>query len=170
MTDEERQRIRSYLQAQGSKLSPPELVEKVRAAMDELRTALDAVPAARFLAPPASGEWSANDVMGHVVQAGAHFGGNIMRVLEGGAASPAVADGIEAGAPAHTAAEWWDLLAADRARLFEGVLHADPGAHLDRAIGHPMFGPLSWRETLLFLRLHDLDHAGQLRKIAAASA
>ena len=30
-----------------------------------------------------------------------------------------------------------------------------------------MFGPLNWRETLLFLRLHDLDHAGQLRKIAA---
>ena len=31
-----------------------------------------------------------------------------------------------------------------------------------------MFGGLNWRETILFLRLHDLDHAGQLRKIAAA--
>ena len=31
-----------------------------------------------------------------------------------------------------------------------------------------MFGPLTWREALLFLRLHDLDHAGQLRKIATA--
>jgi hypothetical protein len=31
-----------------------------------------------------------------------------------------------------------------------------------------MFGPLSWRETLLFTRLHDLDHAGQLQKIAVA--
>lgn len=33
-----------------------------------------------------------------------------------------------------------------------------------------MFGPLTWRETLLFTRLHDLDHAGQLQKIAAALA
>jgi hypothetical protein len=31
-----------------------------------------------------------------------------------------------------------------------------------------MFGPLTWRETLLFTRLHDLDHADQLQKIATA--
>ena len=37
-------------------------------------------------------------------------------------------------------------------------------------IEHPMFGPLTWRETLLFTRLHDLDHAGQLQKIATALA
>ena len=30
--------------------------------------------------------------------------------------------------------------------------------------------PLNWRETLLFMRLHDLDHAGQLDKIAATLA
>ena len=35
---------------------------------------------------------------------------------------------------------------------------------------HPFFGPLTWREALLFLRLHDLDHAGQLSRIAAALA
>jgi hypothetical protein len=40
----------------------------------------------------------------------------------------------------------------------------------DQRIEHPMFGPLTWRETLLFTRLHDLDHAGQLQKIAAAFA
>ena len=36
MTDEQ-QRIRSYLQAQGAKLTPAEMVEKVQAAMRELR-------------------------------------------------------------------------------------------------------------------------------------
>jgi hypothetical protein len=35
-------------------------------------------------------------------------------------------------------------------------------------VEHPFFGPLNWRETLLFMRLHDLDHAGQLKQIAAA--
>lgn len=41
---------------------------------------------------------------------------------------------------------------------------------LDQTIDHGMFGSLNWRETLLFLRLHDLDHAGQLGKIAGALA
>ena len=53
-----------------------------------------------------------------------------------------------------------------RGALFTRVLGADPDEHPDRVIAHPMFGALNWREALLFLRLHDLDHAGQLRKIA----
>src|SRR6266478_2540055 len=139
MTDEER-RIRSYLQAQAAKLSPAEVVEKVRAAMAELRAALFAVPVGRFTVRPADDEWSADEVMAHVVSAGAHFGGAIARILD-------------AGAPARPPAAWWDLLVQDRTVLFEHVLRADPDAHLDRAIEHGMFGPLNWRETLLFLRL-----------------
>ena len=164
-TDEER-RIRSYLQAQGAKLSPAQAIEKVRAAMEEVQTALFAVPADRFAARPFADEWSANEVMAHVVSAGAHFARGIMRILEGGAAGPAVADRIEAGAPTRDPSDWWELLVRDRTALFDQVTRADPGAHLDRALEHGMFGPLTWRETLLFLRLHDLDHAGQLRKIA----
>jgi hypothetical protein len=168
-TDEER-RIRSYLRAQGAKLSPAELVEKVRSAMEEVRAALYVVPTDRFAARPFAGEWSANEVMAHVVSAGAHFAGGITRILDGGAAGPAVVDRVEAGVPTRTAEEWWNLLVRDRTALFERVLRADPGAHLDRAIEHGMFGPLTWREALLFLRLHDLDHAGQLRKIAESWA
>ena len=71
---------------------------------------------------------------------------------------------------ARTAAEWCDLLARVREALFERVLRADPLAHLETPIEHGMFGPLNWRETLLFMRLHDLDHARQLQKIAATLA
>ena len=106
MTDEQL-RIRGYLQAQGAKLPPPDLVERVRAAMGQVREAVTAVPAARFTERPATDEWSANEVMAHVVTAGSHFAERIV-------------------------------------------------------------GALNWREALLFLRLHDLDHAGQLQKIAAA--
>jgi len=35
---------------------------------------------------------------------------------------------------------------------------------------HPWFGEFSWREWLLFMRVHDLDHARQLQAIAAAFA
>jgi len=55
----------------------------------------------------------------------------------------------------------------DREALFERVLRADPLAYLKTPIEHGMFGTLNWRETLLFMRLHDLDHARQLQKIAA---
>ena len=66
MTDEQA-RIRSYLEAQGAKLSPAAIIDKVRAAMADLRTATEGVPAARFCERPASDDWSANEVMAHVV-------------------------------------------------------------------------------------------------------
>jgi hypothetical protein len=166
MNDEER-RIRGYLQAQGAKLAPAAIVDKVRAAMEQLRSAAAAVPAARFGEAPEPGEWSANEVMAHVLAAGARFGGDIVRVLDGGSAA-APAPSRETAAPSRTADEWSALLARDRDSLFARVLAADPAARLDAPIDHGMFGTLNWRETLLFLRLHDLDHAGQLQKIAAA--
>ncbi len=166
MTDEQR-RILGYLQAQGAKLSPAQVIDKVRAAMAEVKTAALAVPAARFAERPAADDWSANEVMAHIVKAGAHFGNGIARILDGAPAGP-VADRIEAGAPTRSAGEWWSQFQNDREALFDRVLAADPAARLDQAIEHPMFGPLNWRESLLFLRLHDLDHAGQLDKIAAA--
>jgi len=169
MTDEEA-RIRSYLEAQAAKLSPAEVIDKVRAAMEQLRSAALAVPASRFDERPAPDEWSGNDVMAHVVAAGARFGGAIVRILDGAPAAPPAAGGGEARAPALPAALWWERLARDREALFERVLRADARAHLDRTIEHGLFGALNWRETLLFLRLHDLDHAGQLAKIRAALA
>src|SRR6266705_2568254 len=55
MTDEEA-RIRSYLEAQGAKLSPAAIIEKVRAAMAELRAGAESVPPARFYDRPAPEE------------------------------------------------------------------------------------------------------------------
>jgi hypothetical protein len=165
MTDEER-RIRSYLQAQGAKLTPAEVIEKVRAAMADLRRAAAAVPAARFAERPAHDEWSGNEVMAHVVDAGRHFGDAIVRILDGAPRETAPRE--RAAAERKTADEWWALLERDRAALFDRIARADAGGGLDQTVEHPMFGPLNWRETLLFMRLHDLDHAGQLQKIAAA--
>jgi uncharacterized damage-inducible protein DinB len=167
VTDEQL-RIRSYLQAQGAKLAPPDLVDRVRVAMGQVREAVTAVPAARFRERPASDEWSANEVMAHVVKAGAHFADRIVAAIDGRPAGTPVADVIERGAPERTADEWWSTFAAEREAVFARVLGADPAAHLEAVIEHPFFGPLNWREALLFLRLHDLDHAGQLQKIASA--
>ena len=167
MTSEETLRIRGYLTAQGAKLSPDQIVGKVQEAMAQLRAAATAVPPARFTEPPAPGEWSANEVMAHVVEADRRFGGAIVRIL----------DGRPPGEPQDVAArdtrprplaDWWSLLERDRAVLFQRVRSADPMANLQVTIPHPFFGALNWRETLLFIRLHDLDHAGQLTKVAGA--
>jgi uncharacterized damage-inducible protein DinB len=168
MTDEQA-RIRGYLTAQGAKLSPAQIVDKVRAAMDQLRAAARAIPAGRFGERPAAEEWSANEVMAHVVKAGRHFGGAIVRLLDGVPAG-GVRDQLERDVPPRSADAWWAALEQDRAALFARVEAADPGSRLADTVEHPFFGPLNWRETLLFMRLHDLDHAGQLEKIAAALA
>jgi len=169
VTDEQL-RIRGYLQAQGAKLSTADLVERVRVAMGQVHEAVTAVSAARFNERPASDEWSANEVMAHVVTTGARFAERITGAIDGRVPGAAVADVIEHGAPEHTPEEWWSTFASGREALFARVLSADPAAHLERVIEHPFFGALNWREALLFLRLHDLDHAGQLQKIASALA
>lgn len=168
--NEEQQRIRGYLTSQAAKLPPSEIIEKVRAAMAEVRAAAAAVPDARFIERPAAEEWSGNEVMAHVVTTGARFCERITRILDGNTAGSAVADVIEKGVPSRRAEEWWEQLSRDRDALFARVLGADPATNLAHTIEHRFFGPLNWREALLFLRLHDLDHAGQLRKIAEALA
>src|SRR5262245_6527497 len=158
----EQQRIRSYLQAQAAKQTPAELIAKVEAAMADLAKAARAVPAARFGERPEPEEWSGNEVLAHVVAADGYFGGGIVAILDGRPTPPRGGGrGIE-NAPNRTADAWLDILDKQRGTLFDLVRAADPDARLDVTIEHPFFGPLNWREALLFMRLHDLDHAGQI--------
>jgi hypothetical protein len=166
-SDDERQRIRAYLRGQGAKRIPAELVDRVREAMGELSRALATVPTARLYDRPAPEEWSANEVMAHVVEAGRYFGAWIETAIDGRGDGPAMPE-RKGEAPRRTAEEWLGELRRDREALFARVLAADPGARLEPRVPHGWFGPLNWRETLLFFRLHDLDHAGQLAKNAAA--
>jgi hypothetical protein len=166
----EQERIRGYLKAQGAKQTPAEIVGKIETAMVDLAKAARAVPVARFGERPEAEEWSANEVLAHVVAADRYFGGGVVAVLAGRAAPPRGGGRGFEDAPLRTAEAWLEILASQRRTLFAAVAAADPGAAPEVAIEHPFFGPLNWRETLLFTRLHDLDHAGQLGKIVAAFA
>ncbi len=169
MTDEQR-RIKSYLTAQAVKLEPAAIIAKVRDAMAELQAAAVALAPSRFTERPAPEEWSGDEVMAHVLASDAYFGGGIVSILDD---RPPPSPGQRGDAPARAARpaeDWCRTLAREREALFERVRAAPPDSRPDRTIEHGMFGPLTWREALLFLRLHDLDHAGQLRQIAAALA
>lgn len=161
MTDLER--IASYLHAQAAKLSVPELVDKVRNDAYLLRDALVSVSADRFWARPYPDEWSPNEVAAHIVTTSDLFGRAICEIVDGREPTATPLDVMTDGAENRTGVEWWDLHEANRERLFASVLEADPEAHLDKSIYHPMFGNLNWREALLFLRIHDLDHARQIQ-------
>lgn len=167
---EEQLRIRGYLQAQAAKLSIPELVEKVRTDQEQVRLAALAVPPARFGQRPAEGEWSANEVMAHVVDGAHRLDESIRAVVDRGATPDRLEDTIRADVPSRSADAWWADLTAARTRLFERLATAGGDEHLEVTWQHPFFGPLNWREWLLFLRIHDLDHARQMQAITAALA
>lgn len=166
--DPEAERIRGYLQAQAAKLSVSELADKVQADMEQLRVAAVSVPATRFALRPAAGDWSANEVMSHVVEGGRAVGRGIEGVLDTGKKpGPAFVDRMEEAKVERSAGEWWTEFLEDREALFGRVRKATGDEYLDVTWLHPMFGELNWREWLLFLRIHDLDHARQIQALTA---
>src|SRR5438046_1034839 len=108
MTDEQT-RLRGYLQAQGAKQTPTEIIAKVEAAMADLAKAARAVPSARFAERPEPEEWSGNEVLAQVVAADTYFGGGVVAIHE---SRPAPARGEGLGienAPLRTADAWLEI-------------------------------------------------------------
>ena len=166
----ESDRIRSYLIAQASKLSIPDLVAKVRTDSAALKEAGEAVPAARFNQRPAEGDWSAAEVWTHVLQMSEHGARSITGILDSGVIPERVQDVISGETRtglADTDAYWKAYLAV-REPLYDRVLKASGDEHPEVKMTHPMFGDFTWREWFLFMRVHDLDHMRQLQAIAAA--
>lgn len=169
---EEAQRVRGYLIAQANKLSLPELVEKLRNDSAQLQPAAASIPAARFAEKPGPDDWSGAEVFTHVLEMNEKGASAIESIIATGAKPPGVEDMIsgEIRAGLNTAEDYWNAFLARREQLLETVLNAKGDEHLDVTIMHPLFGPFSWREWLLFMRVHDLDHARQLAGIAEALA
>jgi hypothetical protein len=164
----EAERIRSYLQTQAAKLSLADLIEKVRTDLEQVREAMNAVPAPQFSQRPAENEWSANEVVHHLVQISRIVATGTRSVLDVGTIPPPISDLISTAPEEHTAAEWWARLLADRETILERVGRATGQEHLDVKWEHGVFGGLNWREWLLFMRVHDLDHARQIQAVAQA--
>ena len=164
----ESERIRSYLVTQANKLSIPDLVAKVRTDCQPLREAGAAVPGNQFNTRPAEGEWSAAEVWTHVLEMSEHGARSIRGILDSGTLPERTRDQISGETRGFaTSDEYWAAYTAIREPLYERVLQASGDEHLDVKMTHPMFGDFSWREWLLFMRIHDLDHMRQLQAIQA---
>jgi len=163
------ERIRGYLQAQAAKLSVAEIVDKLRADTPPLLEAARSVPAAKFTVKPASDDWSAAEVLTHVLAMNEQGASAIEGIISTGAVPPRITDQIDGPARADLAGaqDYIRVWEERREAFYPRVLAAKGNEHLDVMMGHPMFGKLNWREWLLFMRVHDLDHMRQLQAITA---
>ncbi len=164
----EAQRIRGYLVAQSARLSVAELVDKLRRDVLPLREAAAQVPAGRFHEPPAASEWSAAAVFTHILDM-TEFGAAAIGTIIAGGQPPARVRDVVTGAARvglDTAEDYWQAFVALREPFYARVLTARGDEHLDVRLVHSAFGSLNWREWLLFMRVHDLDHIRQIQAIA----
>lgn len=166
----EQDRIRSYIVSQANKLSLPQLVEKVRNDTAPLNDAASVVPAAHFNERPAEGEWSAAEVWTHILEMNEHGAAAIPAIIASGGVPERANDVIsgETRAGLTTGADYYAAYLARREALLDVVSRAGGDEHLNVKMHHSMFGDFSWREWLLFMRVHDLNHLRQLQSIAAA--
>jgi hypothetical protein len=165
----EAERVRSYILTQANKLTIRELVDKVRADTAPLREVAASVPASRFFERPTPDEWSAAEVFTHILDMNDRGADAIQMILDGGGLPSTLTDLMTAGTRAGlvTAGDYWQAYQLKREELLARALRAKGDEHLDVKITHTMFGPFSWREWLLFMRVHDLDHMRQLQANAA---
>lgn len=167
---EEVARVRSYLVSQAIKRTPEQLVEAVSVAYGQFLTATAAIPDHLFHVQPRDGEWSAAEVLNHVREIAAMEDRAICMVIERGETPSRMADTIRPTTGQLTREDMLAQLATSREHLAAVVLEADPVAHLDITWDVSEFGPLNWREVLLFARVHMLDHAGQMQAVGAMLA
>ena len=169
---DEASRVRGYLIAQAGKLTLAELVEKVRKDTLPLQDAATAIPAPNLLTRPAEGEWCAADVWTHILEMNEHGARSIVGIIESGQRPARATDTIsgEIRGDLKTGEDYYAAYLRRRDELLLRVLKANGDEHLEIKVNHPMFGDLNWREWLLFMRVHDLDHLRQLQGVAAALA
>jgi uncharacterized damage-inducible protein DinB len=167
---EEQLRIRGYLQSQAAKLSVPELLDKVRADSDALRAACESAADLDYTARPEAESWSVNEVLAHLADTCTTVNQAILAAWRDGQPAAPLEDALQHTTAAKTPIEWWQAIHDEREAAFAALAQARGDEHLDLTWDHPFFGNLNWREWVLFLRLHDGDHARQVQSIVAAQA
>lgn len=163
-TSEQRTGILEYLRQQAAKRSIEEIISRVQDGVDAVAIAARLVPEDRLseLGPGEGEPWTPVDCLKHVVDWNRLCAQQILYValsgeLPEGAIRPELPETIDGLIE-------FQQQAIDS--LFAHVRDADPDAYLYVTWEHPFFGNLNWREWLMFLRVHCLDHAPQLKALA----
>jgi hypothetical protein len=146
-------------------LTPPEVAACLEAAMATLRAELGALPERVAAWHPATGEWCAKEVVGHLIEAERRgFAGRIRIIL--GADRPALQawDQTEVARSRHDCARPMAALLDELATLRRdstALVRALRESELDRVGQHPKVGPLRVRDLLHEWVHHDRNHIRQ---------
>ena len=151
--------ILSYVRKKAAEWTPEEMAQRVEAAVVELEAAARAVPDDLLEVRQEGQEWSPLECIRHVAEVNHGTATRVRGVVSEGI----VPDEIP---PVPKTRE--DVLAT-HAGVIAGAVravregNADPDAEVQWL--HPFLGDLNWKEWLLTLRVHSLDHARQLEAL-----
>ena len=147
-------------------LTPSETARLLRAALAALHAEASAVPAAALEWHPAAGEWCANEVLGHLIEAeGRGFAGRIRIIL--GSDNPTFESWDQnavARARHDCARDWGELLTEFSALREESAVLVTGLGPQDLARGghHPTVGYLRVSDLLHEWAHHDRNHLRQM--------
>jgi hypothetical protein len=180
----ERQRMIHYLTVHVTRMTPPQLLVSIRAAVEKFEAALGEVEADAARAPWRDGEWNIAQVVDHVAQTQLRAAEELRHLLAGRRPpGPPVYDALVSGAARR--ASWSELIDGlfGANAEFERVL-ADASEHpgvdsqtarsipvVNRTLADGRIEPeifeaeLDWKGYAMVQRLHLLDHRTQVRRI-----
>ena len=104
------------------------------------------------------------EVVGHMLGSGEAINREIAGLAAGREASPPGRTGLTAGGdrPIEELRQALAGLWAETGRL---VASLPEGGNLERTWDHPWFGPLNFKEWIVFQRLHAMDHIQQMERL-----
>ena len=148
--------ILSYVRRKAAEWTPEQMAQRVEDAVAQLEEAARAVPEDLLEVRQEGQEWSPLECIRHVAEVNTGTATRVRSVVSAGVVTdviPAVPEALEEILTAHA-----EVLAGAVRAVREG--RADANAEVVWL--HPFLGDLNWREWLLTLRVHSLDHATQL--------
>ena len=182
----EQRKAKEYLLEKGTRAPIAQIRERVADAFAAMEGVLEDVTEAQARRAPGGGEWSAAEVLDHLVVTHPRALEEMQALLANrhSAVSPIPA-GLRSAAP--LARSWADLR-ADLHRIHRQVLDVLAGApdrptdarapvimviNVREADGRttPLHWeePCDWKACAVIFRLHELDHLGQIRRLLRAS-
>ena len=157
------ERVRSYLLSQGERYTFAEVWVRFAKARIALIDSVAEVDQEQADFRPDEGEWSISEVLNHLVTSSEKVSEIVEALSRGVTPRPGRIDphredtslGID---------ELREMLTLDSLRWSALVERLPPAPSTVLTAPHPFFGEIHARAWLLFQRVHDMDHAGQVEK------
>jgi hypothetical protein len=162
-TAEQLKQVEAWIRSEAATKPVDQVQEWITTRFGRLAETARAVSDAQLAVVPPGEDWSPIGTLKHVAEWTWQCGEDVLHTSLAGE---------RPGKPAPDFPEDRELLLAKIdeaiASVWAHVQAADPSAFLDVTWEHPFFGQLNWREWHLFLGVHAVDHANQIKELAGA--